>query len=323
MTVLHFHLCEVAVRAGRVHDARRLLSTWDDWGIEELLPGRQRALSMLAAVVGDADQAVEIGTAALPSVELRGWDRLEIWRALGLAALLKADPERAVAHFSDVWDYTQREGVGDPGVFPVAGDLVEVLLDLERFDDARDVTAKLADQAEAQDHPWGLATVARSRALITLNEGYDEQACQSLVASANAFAGLGLHFDRARTLLAVGRIQRRYRKWGAARESLTEAAAAFNALGSHGWAERVNSELSRVGGRRPAGEGHLTVAEERVVQLAAAGLSNKQIAAELVVTVHTVEVHLSRAYAKLQVNSRSQLVGALQGTTTSTPSSSP
>jgi DNA-binding CsgD family transcriptional regulator len=153
--------------------------------------------------------------------------------------------------------------------------------------------------------------VTRCRALITLSAGYDEQACQSLAAAADAFGGIGLQFDRARTLFVAGRVQRRYRKWGGARESLTEAAAAFTALGCHGWAERVDSELSRLGGRRPAREGHLTAAEERVVRLAAAGLSNKEIAAELVVAVHTVEVHLSRAYAKLQVRSRSQLIGAL------------
>ena len=50
----------------------------------------------------------------------------------------------------------------------------------------------------------------------------------------------------------------------------------------------------------------MTPSERRVVELAAEGLSNKEIAARLVVTVHTVEVHLSHAYAKLGVRSRGQ-----------------
>jgi DNA-binding CsgD family transcriptional regulator len=54
-----------------------------------------------------------------------------------------------------------------------------------------------------------------------------------------------------------------------------------------------------------------TPAEQRVVELAAAGLSNKQIARHLSVAVHTVEVHLSHAYAKLGVRSRAQLAGRL------------
>ena len=53
--------------------------------------------------------------------------------------------------------------------------------------------------------------------------------------------------------------------------------------------------------------GGLTESQERTVKLAAAGMSNKEIARELFVTVHTVEVHLSRAYAKLGVSSRRQL----------------
>ena len=91
--------------------------------------------------------------------------------------------------------------------------------------------------------------------------------------------------------------------------SLEQAADAFAAIGSTGWAERARTELSRVGARRPRPTGELTPTEERVVALAAEGLANKQIAQALFVTVHTVEVHLSRAYAKLGVRSRSQLAG--------------
>ena len=75
----------------------------------------------------------------------------------------------------------------------------------------------------------------------------------------------------------------------------------------------MRSELARVGARRPAPTGELTQAERRVVELAADGLSNKEIAQTLFVTVHTVEVHLSRAYAKLGVRSRGQLAHRLSG----------
>ena len=77
----------------------------------------------------------------------------------------------------------------------------------------------------------------------------------------------------ARSLLALGRAQRRWKKWGAARSSLEEAAAAFDELGSPGWAEEARSELERVsvpGGRARPGE--LTPAEQRVAELAADGL---------------------------------------------------
>jgi DNA-binding NarL/FixJ family response regulator len=66
-----------------------------------------------------------------------------------------------------------------------------------------------------------------------------------------------------------------------------------------------------VGGRRPSGEGELTPAERRVAELAADGLSNKEIARDLVVTVRTVEEHLKNVYAKLGVRSRTQLARRL------------
>jgi DNA-binding NarL/FixJ family response regulator len=80
-------------------------------------------------------------------------------------------------------------------------------------------------------------------------------------------------------------------------------------MGSPGWADEARSELARVGARRPqaASPGGLTKTEARVAELAAQGLSNKEIASALFVTVHTVEVHLSHAYAKLGIRSRSQL----------------
>jgi DNA-binding NarL/FixJ family response regulator len=82
-------------------------------------------------------------------------------------------------------------------------------------------------------------------------------------------------------------------------------------IGSAGWADQARSELGRIGARKPRASGELTPSEQRVVELAAKGLSNKEIAQELVVTLNTVETHLSRAYSKLGIRSRSQLAGVL------------
>lgn len=111
-----------------------------------------------------------------------------------------------------------------------------------------------------------------------------------------------------------GRAQRRHKKWGAARASL-EDAAAFDALGSPGWADEARSEPARVAGRRGQAASGLTPTERHVAELAAEGLSNKEIARALFVTVGTVEVHLSHAYAKLGVRSRAQLARRLTAPT--------
>jgi DNA-binding NarL/FixJ family response regulator len=132
-----------------------------------------------------------------------------------------------------------------------------------------------------------------------------------LAEAAQELQQLGLRFEGARSLLALGRAQRRRRKWAAARDALERASTAFDELGADGWAEQARSELNRVGGRRPAPEGSLTWTEARVAELAVAGHSNKEIAARLVVSVHTVERHLKHTYAKLGIRSRSQLAGRI------------
>jgi DNA-binding CsgD family transcriptional regulator len=196
----------------------------------------------------------------------------------------------------------------EPGVFPVAPELVEALVELDAIAEARAVTDRLAQLARRPDHPWAQATVKRCRALLRPGA---EHAAPRLRAAAGDFERLGLRFDAARCLLALGRIQRRAKQWRAARESLSSASDAFERLGSPGWAELARAEHERIAGRRPSAGGELTATERRVVELAAGGLANKQIASTLVVAVHTVEVHLAHAYAKLGVRSRSQLAGRL------------
>ena len=210
-----------------------------------------------------------------------------------------------------MWEHTEREGVCDPGAFPVAPELVEALAEQGELDEAGAVAARVEELAEQQDHPWARATARRCAAQTALALVYGDAAVTSLERAADEYARLGLGFDSARSLLALGRAQRRHRKWGAARETLERAAAAFDELGSPGWAEAARSELGRVGARRPSPAGELTPTEHRVAELAAQGLANKEIAQALVVTVSTVEFHLSNIYAKLGVRSRTQLAARL------------
>jgi DNA-binding CsgD family transcriptional regulator len=199
-----------------------------------------------------------------------------------------------------------REGIDEPGAFPVAPELVGALAELGELTEAQAVAGRLRELAEEQEHPWGLAAARRCAALLRLPDDAD-----ALAEAAGDYERLGLRGDAAHTLLALGRGLRRHRKWGVARDALERAAAAFDALDSPGWAEEARSELARVGARRPTPSGELTPAERRVVELAADGSSNKEIALALFVSVRTVEAHLSHAYAKLGVRSRGQLASRL------------
>jgi DNA-binding CsgD family transcriptional regulator len=121
---------------------------------------------------------------------------------------------------------------------------------------------------------------------------------------------LEMPFERARTLLAYGSVQRRRRRRERARQLLAEALAIFDRLGSGAWAERVRAELSQLGGRQ-ARTGGLTPTERQIAALVARGHSNAQVARELFISPKTVEWNLSKIYRKLHVRSRTELADKL------------
>ena len=314
------HMCELHLRAGEFSAAALLLDEWAESSDRELMfrPKYERCRALLAAGHDSAAEAERWARQAIARAdETRSrWDGLEGLRALALAALLGHDPAAAVEALREVWRHTEAEGVGDPGVFPVAPELVEALVEVGELDEACAVIARLRELAEDQAHPWGLVSTERCEGVVALvGDTYDAEAAARLVGAADEYERLGLRFDAARSLLAVGRAARRFKQWGVARSALERAAATFEETGSPVWTEQVRSELTRVGARRPRPAGELTATELRTAELAAAGLSNKEISGELVVTVHTVEVHLSRAYAKLGVRSRGQLAQRLASAT--------
>ena len=308
------NLCDLELRAGNWDAAERLLDEWQSADRQLLIEETYlRSRALLAVGRGFPQQAEPLAARSLAGAEPRGyyWQVNEARRALGVGALLAHQPESAAENLGAVWEHTQREGVDEPGAFPVAPDLVEALVALDRLDEARAVTAQLRDLAEAQEHPWALAGAKRSNALVSLAGEYDDAGAADLQEAADAYGELGLRFDRARTLLSLGRAQRRVRKWGAARTSLQSAATAFDEMGSPGWADEARSELARLGGRRRQDPGELTPTEQQVAGLAADGLANKEIASALFITVRTVEEHLKNAYAKLGIRSRTQLARRL------------
>jgi DNA-binding NarL/FixJ family response regulator len=315
-------LCEIELRAGDAFAAVRTLDELAQYELSQwaaVEPAVQvigwRVQAALTAVRGNPGRAAALADRVLQasSPHALEWERLEALRAAGLAALLAREPERAAGSLAAVWEHTVREGVEDPGAFPVAGDLAEALAEAGRTEEADQVIGRLRRLAAAQQHPWGLATADRSAAVVTLAGGYDEAAAAGLAQAAAAYRALGLGFDAARALLVLGRAQRRARKRAAARDCLEQARAGFEALGCPGWAQAAAAEADRVSGRRAAPGGGLTPGEQRVAELVAGGLSNKEVAARLYLSVATVDTHLRGVYAKLGIRSRTQLARRLGG----------
>jgi DNA-binding CsgD family transcriptional regulator len=189
-------------------------------------------------------------------------------------------------------------------------DAIEAQLGLDETEQARTYVEQYEAQAERSNWRRDRAGAARCRGLLAASEGDLEGAFAAFDRAVVAHEGLAYPFDRARTLLALGGVQRKAKQKRAARETLEQALASFDELGASLWAEKTRAELRRISGRRPA-SAELTETEQRVATLAAEGRSNKAIAAELFVSTHTVDTHLSRIYAKLDVHSRRDLAERL------------
>ncbi len=271
----------------------------------------QRAL--VAAHEGDITQAREGAAEATALSGLVDFLLPRVWAGAAVAVLELSlgNPEAAWRACEEITAPFEAFGIAEPVLVFFLPDALEGLIALGQLDRAEALVSSLQGRGRDLDRPWALATGARCRGLLLAARGDLVGAVAALDEALIEHERLDMPFERARTLFAKGLVERRARQRGQARASLAEALEAFDGMGARLWAERARDELSRVSGRRARGSSELTPAERRVVELAAEGLSNKEIAEALFVSVHTVETHLSHAYSKLGVRSRSQLARSL------------
>ena len=252
-------------------------------------------------------------------------DRSTLWRSdavEGLAAVADSDGERAVALLGRLFHGPMSGGPALASVRLWDADLIEALVHLDQRDEAVLVLKRLTLEPA---RPWSVAVTRRGEALIA---PLGPEAIEAAIESAERFTRLGAPFEAARSELVAGELARRARRLRTARALLARAVATFDGLGAPRWAERARRELSAGGGggggagrieppghRAPAGDhaeltsrfALLTAQEREVVRSVTAGASNREIAAQLYISIKTVETHLTRAYRKLQVHSRTQL----------------
>jgi len=170
----------------------------------------------------------------------------------------------------------------------------------------------------------------RQWTLVSPGPGYPPllARCEALLAAPEDAAApyeraLRLHetadrpFDLARTRLLYGEFLRRRRRPGQAREHLRAATEGFERLGCPLWADRARAELRAAG--ETAGEPHgeafdqLSPQEMQIIRMVGEGMSNREVAGQLFLSPRTVEYHLYKAYPKLGISSRSELVRLTAG----------
>jgi DNA-binding NarL/FixJ family response regulator len=239
-----------------------------------------------------------------------------IWaRCVGLAELAAGDTAAADRHLTGALEVFERVAFREPAVWRIDGDAIEAALAAGDLDRAEELLTRFEERAARSHIPWSLAVSARCRGLVLAAHGELDAAAEALERALTEHERCPMPLERARTLLAQGRLQRRLKRKRQARLALDEARDLFARQGAATWVARVDDELGRVAVRRAPAE--LSATELRIAQLAADGLSNQAIAEQVFVSVKTVESNLKRAYRKLGIASRAQLARALDAQTIS------
>ncbi len=314
-------------------------------GSEFQRPYRLCDLALLAAYAGDLDGATRYAENGMAAARDAGNEHAVIWLAhpLGLAAALRGRAGQAewTAGLLDDWGETNDEpprhtmadeirgnlaaGAGDwtaalryftamadrldamgyahPGARPGLPRAIEAAAMVGDRDACARLTERLREQARALRVPLVDAHLAAAQGQLALLDGERDQAVECLESAVASYGGYRM--DAARAGLALARACLRSGRRTRARESAQAARAIFAAAAAPGWVAMADELLRRAGASRA--EDTLTRTESQISALVAGGRSNREIAAELFVSVSTVEAHLTRIYRKLGLRRRTEL----------------
>jgi DNA-binding CsgD family transcriptional regulator len=302
------YLAEVHIQAGELSQAAALLMQG-----ERVDPGARAATLpyvslLLASWRGDAPGAAELAATLVRGASERGEGT-----ALTYADYANAVLGNGLGDFGAAAEAAHNASALDEIVISpwALYELVEAATRSDQRDRAFVAAGRLSQIAAASASDWARGAAARSRALVS--EG---RAAEDLYRTAIELLGrtrMAAHLARAR--LSYGEWLRRENRRIDARDQLRPAFEAFTSMGADGFAERARRELQATGAkvRKRAGEtcAELTPQEEEIAQLARRGRTNPEIGAQLFIGARTVEWHLRKVFAKLDISSRRELEQAL------------
>jgi DNA-binding CsgD family transcriptional regulator len=229
--------------------------------------------------------------------------------AKALAALATARHADAYAYIERVFDSA------DPAYHPVVSfwliaDLADAARNIDELEAARERVAQVEAAAGERPGTWIALVLRHARALVAEPDVAGDLFDEALATDLTRWP-----FQRARIQLAYGQWLRRDRRIAQSRPLLRAARDTFDALGCVPWSEQARRELRASGERSrqrvPEARDQLTAQELQIAQLAAGGLSNREIGQRLYLSHRTVSTHLYRVFPKLGITSRGELSTAL------------
>ncbi|HEX3834039.1 MAG TPA: helix-turn-helix transcriptional regulator [Solirubrobacteraceae bacterium] len=263
-------------------------------------PALVNAPMILAAWRGHEAQASRLIDATSEEAAARRWTSNNYARSVLYNGLGRHDAARDAA-----WEAFQPDPIGyGTYLVPELTDAASKTADRPLLEAALEW---LSERTRVISSGWATGIEARVRALMSEGEVADSLYRQSI----EHLSGVRARLELARTHLLYGEWLRRERRRLDAREHLRTALEAFTTMGAEAFARRAERELLAAGERaakRTVGTpDQLTPQETQIARLAATGHTNREIAAQLIISHSTVEYHLRKAFRKLGVKSRTQL----------------
>ncbi|MEW2572615.1 AAA family ATPase [Streptomyces sp. NPDC047070] len=298
----------VHIHYGGFAEAARMIDEADAIAAATGHAPHKYAALVLAAWRGDADVAAGMVEEARASAVERGEVSL-----LGTMGYIQGVLFNGLARYEEALvaarSAIEHDGFNFTGLSLV--EHVEAATRCGKLDQARTSLDRLVELTRAADSGWARGACARSRALLA-----DGDEADGLYRTAiEEFGRGGVAVEVARTHLLYGEWLRRSRRPALAREHLREAYEMFDGMRANAFAERTRRELIATGEhvrtRVAVPAADLTPQESQIATLAADGLTNAKIGAELFISPHTVEWHLRKVYTKLGITSRRALPDAL------------
>jgi DNA-binding CsgD family transcriptional regulator len=294
--------------AGAAQIAEDAMERAEQLGGDQALANAQTTHAAVAAYTGQEHEARAAARAALDAAQRCAAPSLteRPTAILGFLELSLGNYAEAVATLDPLiskFDALPGTEIVSASFLP---DAIEAMVGLGRLDDAEPLIDVLEHNGQWLDRPWMLAVGARCRSMWFAAHGDLAAADRVARQALREHERLPMPFERARTQLLVGALFRRQRRKDLAAVAVHEALRAFDDMGAPLWAERARSELARAR-VNPAQDFGLTPAEQRVAELAASGMTNRDVAAALFISPKTVEHNLARAYRKLGIHSRAEL----------------
>jgi DNA-binding CsgD family transcriptional regulator len=231
---------------------------------------------------------------------------------LSVTGLATAVLHNSLGRYEDALAAAERVGAHpqelDPSSIWALVELIEAATRTGMPERVGDALQRITATTRVSGTEWALGVEARCRALLSdgrVAEGAYREAIERL-------GRTRVRGEHARSYLVYGEWLRREGRRLDAREQLRTAHALFVAMGMEGFAQRAERELSATGEivrkRSVEGGSQLTAQEAQVVRLVREGLTNPEIGARLFISPRTVEYHLYKVFAKLNITSRKQLM---------------